>query len=217
MGFDQDFERTLNKAEYKFLKTLANPARVQAFLDEIPYSTEHVYRCPLRVLRERIAHCFDGALFAAAMLRRLGYPPLILEMVPNGRDDVHLLALYKRNGHWGAVAKSNFVGLRFREPVYRNLRELVMSYFEQFYNVEREKTLRCYTLPLNLKAFDRMNWMTSDDSLERIAQRLDRVRKIPLFAQPMVSNLSLVDERSYRAGLFGSNEAGLFKSTNKEK
>lgn len=217
MGFDQDFERTLNKAEYKFLKTLANPARVQAFLDEIPYSTEHVYRCPLRVLRERIAHCFDGALFAAAMLRRLGYPPLILEMVPNGRDDVHLLALYKRNGHWGAVAKSNFVGLRFREPVYRNLRELVMSYFEQFYNVEREKTLRCYTLPLNLKAFDRMNWMTSDDSLERIAQRLDRVRKIPLFAQPMISNLSLVDERSYRAGLFGSNEAGLFKSTNKEK
>ena len=142
MGFDQDFERTLNKAEYKFLKTLVNPARVQAFLDEIPYSTEHVYRCPLRVLRERIAHCFDGALFAAVTLRRLGYPPLILELVPNGRDDDHLLALYKRNGHWGAVAKSNFVGLRFREPVYRNLRELVMSYFEQFYNVEREKTLR---------------------------------------------------------------------------
>ena len=138
-------------------------------------------------------------------------------MVPNGRDDVHLLALYKRNGHWGAVAKSNFVGLRFREPVYRNLRELVMSYFEQFYNVEREKTLRSYSLPLNLKAFDRWSWMTSDDSLERIAQRLDRVRKIPLLTQPMMSNLSSVDERSYRAGLFGSNEAGLFKPNRKKR
>lgn len=213
----RDFEQVLNKAEYKFLKTLANPARIQAFLDEISYSTDHVYRCPLRVLRERIAHCFDGALFAAAALRLLGYPPLILEMVPNGRDDVHLLALYKRNGHWGAVAKSNFVGLRFREPVYRSLRELVMSYFEQFYNVEREKTLRSYSLPLNLKAFDRSSWMTSDDSLERIAQRLDRVRKIPLLTQPMISNLSLVDERSYLAGLFGSNEAGLFKPNRKNR
>ena len=213
----KDFEQVLNEAEYKFLATLATPARIQAFLDEIPYSTEHVYRCPLRVLRERIAHCFDGALFAAATLRRLGYPPLILEMVPNGRDDVHLLALYKRNGHWGAVAKSNFVGLRFREPVYRNLRELVMSYFEQFYNVEQEKTLRRYTLPLNLKAFDRWSWMASDDSLGRIAQRLDGVRKIPLLAQPMISNLSLVDERSHLAGLFGSNEAGLFKPNRKNR
>jgi hypothetical protein len=213
----KDFEQVLNEAEYRFLATLATPTRIQAFLDEIPYSTEHVYRCPLRVLRERIAHCFDGALFAAATLRRLGYPPLILEMVPNGRDDVHLLALYKRNGHWGAVAKSNFVGLRFREPVYRNLRELVMSYFEQFYNVEREKTLRSYSLPLNLKAFDRMSWMTSDDSLEHIAQRLDRVRKIPLLTQPMMSILSSVDERSYRAGLFGSNEAGLFKPNRKKR
>jgi hypothetical protein len=217
MSVVKDFEQMLNKAEYKFLKTLANPARIQAFLDEIPYSTEHVYRCPLRVLRERIAHCFDGALFAVTALRRLGYPPLILEMVPNGRDDDHLLALYKRNEHWGAVAKSNFVGLRFREPVYRNLRELVMSYFEQFYNVGREKTLRSYSPPLNLKAFDRWSWMTSDDSLERIAQRLDGVRKIPLLTEPMISNLSSVGERSYRAGLFGSNEAGLFKPNRKNR
>ena len=171
MGFDQVFKRTLNKTEYKLLSTLNAPGKIQAFLDEIPYSTEHIYRCPLRVMKERVAHCFDGALFAAAALRRLGHPPLILEMVPNGRDDDHLLALYKRNGHWGAVAKSNFVGLRFREPVYRSLRELVMSYFEEFYNVEREKTLRSYSLPLNLKVFDRWSWMTSDDFLELIAQR----------------------------------------------
>ncbi len=211
MSLMQNFEQMLNKAEYKLISTLNTPARIQAFLDGIPYSTEPIYRCPLRVLRERVAHCFDGALFAAAILRRLGHPPLVLEMIPNLRDDVHLLALYKLNGHWGAVAKSNFVGLRFREPVYRNLRELVMSYFEQFFNVEREKTLRSYRPPLHLKAFDRWGWMTRDESLEWIAKRLDRIRRKSLLNRSMISRLSPVDERSYRAGLLGANEAGLFK------
>jgi CRISPR/Cas system-associated protein Cas5 (RAMP superfamily) len=136
-------------------------------------------------------------------------------MVPNDRDDDHLLALYKRDGYWGAVAKSNFVGLRFREPVYRNLRELVMSYFEQFYNVEREKTLRSYSLPLHLKAFDKLNWMANDEPIERIAQRLDEIRKVPVLTRKMISNLSWVDERSYRAGLSGANKAGLFKPAQK--
>ncbi len=212
-----NFTKQLSQSERRFFETLTTPTRIQAFLDEIPYSIEHAYRCPLRVIRERVAHCFDGALFAAAALWQLGYPPLILEMVPNGRDDDHLLALYKRDGHWGAVAKSNFVGLRFREPVYRNLRELVMSYFEQFYNVEREKTLRSYSLPLNLKVFDKWNWMTSDNSLERIAQRLDRARKIPLLTQAMISKLSPVDDLSYWAGLFGSNEKGLFRPKFREE
>jgi len=204
-----NFRWQLSKSERQFFETLTTPAKIQAFLDSIPYSMELFYRCPLRVFRERVAHCFDGALFAAMALRRLGHPPLILEMVPNERDDDHLLALYKRDGYWGAVAKSNFVGLRFREPVYRNLRELVMSYFEQFYNVEREKTLRSYSLPLHLKAFDKLNWMTSDEPLERIAQRLDEIRKAPVLTRKMISNLSWVDERSYRGGLLGANEAGL--------
>ncbi len=211
----RNFIQRLSPSERHLLKALTTPSKIQGFLDEIPYSTESIYRCPVRVFRERKAHCFDGALFAAAALRLLGHPPLILEMVPNGRDDDHLLALYQRNGHWGAVAKSNFVGLRFREPVYRSLRELVMSYFEQFFNVEREKTLRSYSLPLNLKRFDRWNWMTSDESLDQISQRLDRIRKISLLTQPMISNLSVVDERSYRAGLLGSNRTGLFKPERK--
>ena len=150
------------------------------------------------------------------MLRRLGYPPLIMDMLPNERDDDHMLAIYKNNGHWGGIAKSNFVGLRFREPIYRSLRELVMSYFEQFYNVEREKTLRSYTLPLNVKYFDQWGWMITDDSLENIAQKLDRIRRVPVLTQPMISALSLVDERSYQAGLMGANEAGLYKPTRKK-
>jgi len=190
---------------------LHSPGRIQAFLDELAYSAEPIYRCPRCVLRERTAHCFDGALFAAAALRCIGYPPLILDMLPNDRDDDHLLALYKVDGHWGAVAKSNFAGLRFREPIHRTLRELVLSYFEQYYNVAGEKTLRGYTMPLNLKHFDRFNWMGSDAHLERIAGRLDEMRRVSLLTQQMEARLSPVDERSYRAGLSGAVEGGLYQ------
>src|SRR4030043_37242 len=216
MSFATAFDQVLTESEHQFISRLTTPARIQAFLDELPYSTEHIYRCPLRVLRERMAHCFDGALFAAATLRRMGDPPLIMDMLPNERDDDHMLALYKRFGHWGAIAKSNFVGLRFREPIYRTLRELVMSYFEQFYNAERGKTLRSYTFPLNLKYFDQWNWMITDDSLEHIAQKLDRIRRVLVLTEPRFSPLSLVDERSYQAGLVGGKEAGFYKPTTKK-
>ena len=149
------FDQELTKAEQRLISRLDTPGKIQLFLDDLSYASETVYRSPLRVLHERSCQCFDGAVFAAAMLRRLGYPALILNLLPNRRDDDHVLALFRRDGHWGAVAKSNFAGLRFREPVYRNVRELVMSYFEHYYNVHREKTLRGFTRPLDLKAFDR--------------------------------------------------------------
>jgi hypothetical protein len=86
-----------------------------------------------------------------------------------------------------------------------------MSYFEQFYNMERKKTLRSYTVPLNLKAFDKFNWMTSDGPLERIGERLDEIRKVRILTRGMIAGLSLIDERSYRAGLVGTNRAGLYQ------
>jgi len=211
MPIVQGFDQALTRSERRTMLQLNTPMRIQAFLDKLPYSVGKGYRCPLRVLREHTAGCFDGALFGAAALRRLGNPPLILNMIANDEDDDHLLALYKRDGHWGAVAKSNFVGLRFREPIYRNLRELVMSYFEQFYSVERKKTLRSYTVPLNLKAFDKLNWMTSDGPLERIGERLDEVRKVPILTRRIIAGLTLVDARSYQAGLVGANKEGLYK------
>jgi hypothetical protein len=208
---EKSFEKALTRQEQQLMSSLNSPYKIQGFLDSVPYSTEPVYRCPLQVLRDRLAHCFDGALFAAAALRRIGYPPLILDMIPNERDDDHLLALFKQQGYWGAVAKSNFVGLRFREPVFRTLRELVLSYFEQYYNVEREKTLRGYTIPLNLKVFDEYHWTTSDASLERIARRTDEIRRFSLLTAKMASALSPVDERTYTAGLQGVNKEGLYK------
>ncbi|MGE5842846.1 MAG: hypothetical protein ACM335_11235 [Deltaproteobacteria bacterium] len=205
------FREILTRSEQKLTAMLTSPSGIQKFLDETSYSTEDAYRCPLRVLRERRAHCFDGAVFAAAALRKIGFPPLILELVPNERDDDHLIALYRRDGLWGAVAKSNFVGLRFREPVFRNLRELVLSYFEQFFNVAGEKTLRAYTLPLNLSRFDSLDWTVQDGPMDHLAEALDKKRRIPIITEQAVRRLSLVDERSRKAGLLGADESGLFR------
>lgn len=197
---------------------LDSPAAVQAFLDSIAYSADPIYRCPRRVIEDRKAHCFDGALFAAAALRRLGHRPLILEMLPEpGRDDSHLLALFQEDGRWGAVAKSNFVGLRFREPIHRTLRELVVSYFEVFFNEAREKTLRGYSRALDLAPFDRLGWETSDEPMEAIADRLDEIARFVLLTPAQVARLSPLDERSHQAGMLGMDRAGLFRLPPKER
>lgn len=203
----------LDARERRELARLTSPPAIQAFLDETPYSTDPIYRCPATVFRERRAHCFDGALLAAAALRRLGHRPRIVDLLPaEGRDDDHLLAVFQRHGRWGAVAKSNFVGLRYRDPVYRDLRELIMSYFEVFFNVAREKTLRAYTVPLDLRAFDRQGWQVRDgEPLEAIAQRLDEIRKVELLTPERAAGLSPVDELSARAGMLVTDPKGLFR------
>jgi hypothetical protein len=201
----------LTSSERSPLDGLDSPIGIQSFLDSLPYSTDEFYRCPLRVLRDRKAHCFDGALFAAMALRRLGLPPLILELIPNAHDDDHILAVYKRTNHWGAIAKSNFTGLRFREPVYRSIRELVMSYFEVFFNAAGEKTMLGYRGPIDLKSFDRIDWMSSDEGLETLAEGMDHYRIRSVITAEMASNLSRADDRSLRAGLLGADPAGLFK------
>jgi hypothetical protein len=201
---------SLSAEHEALLATLASPFEVQRFLDSVPYSGDPIYRCPRRVLEDRKAHCFDGAVFAAAALRRLGFPPLLLDQRAV-RDDDHVLALFRQNGRWGAIAKSNFSGLRFREPVYRSLRELVMSYFEAYFNIDGEKTLRAYSLPLRLERFDRQGWETDDRAMEVIAERLDRAHHIELLSAEMERTLSPVDRRSLDAGLLGVDEAGLYR------
>ena len=203
------FDQALTRTEARTIAGLKTPCRIQLFLDSLDYGTETVYRAPLRVLRERTCQCFDGAVFAAALLRRLEYPALLVDLLPNRRDDDHVLALFQQDGHWGAIAKSNFAGLRFREPVYRDLRELIMSYFEQYYNLHAEKTLRGYTRPLDLKTFDSRQWMTRDETMDLISERLDGTRRVSLLTRPMIIRLCKVDERSFRAGLHGANRAGL--------
>jgi hypothetical protein len=189
---------------------LKSEADVQAYLDSLPYSAEHANLCPRRVVEEQRANCFDGALFAAAGLQMLGHAPLILEMTPNSRDDEHLIAPFRRNARWGALAKSNFVCLRFREPVYRSLRELVMSYFDVFFNEAGERTLRGYKRPLNLQGFAPMDWTNSDRALGPIIDRLEKRRVIRLITLVMVDELIPLDERSLRTYMQGVNPDGLF-------
>ncbi|UCF39012.1 MAG: hypothetical protein JSU96_09315 [Acidobacteriota bacterium] len=207
----QQFLEALTDSERAIFSELDSPVRIQTFLDRVTYSSDPIYRCPLRVFRERKGHCYDGAVFAALALSRIGLPPLILELLPNERDDDHILAVFKRDGYWGAIAKSNFVGLRFREPIHRNLRELVMTYFEPYFNVEGERTLRGYTVPLNLGRIKNLHWATEDGGMDVIAERLDQIRKFSILTPRMIDQLTRVDERSVQAGLTGSVASGLFK------
>lgn len=198
------------RAEKTTLAGLDHPAAIQAFLDGVEYGADPFYRSPRSILRDGRAQCFDGAVFAAAALRRLGNRARIVDMRAVNDDD-HVIAVFKRGAGIGAVAKSNFVGLRYREPIFRTLRELVLSYFEDFYNVAREKTLREYSVPLDLDAFDRLAWETDDAALENIAARLDSARHVPVLTPEQAARLQPVDERRYTAGLLGANPDGLYK------
>src|SRR5690242_19938445 len=152
-------------AERSVFRRLSAPEKIQQYLDDLVYDKEPEgprCRSPRVTMRDRTAHCMSGALFAAAALRMLGHPPLLIDLEAV-RDDDHVLAVFRAGRDWGAIAKSNYSGLRFREPVYRSLRELVMSYFEHYFNLEQEKTLRTYSRPVNLERFDRIGWMTAEE------------------------------------------------------
>lgn len=205
-------EDYLTSAQREVVAGLNSPAAIQAYLDATPYSASNENRCPVRVMEDRVAHCLDGALFAAAVIRRLGWPPLLVDLLPDpGRDDDHLLVVFRQNGCWGAVAKSNFVGLRYRDPVYRTIRELVMTYFEVFYNLFGEKTLRYHTRPYNLANMDRFNWMGSDAGANAVEKKLYSLSRVPLLARGMADSLIKVDEVSYKAGMLVANPQGIYK------
>ncbi len=192
--------------------SLDTPAAVQAYLDSLPYIGEDLNRPPLRVMQDRQCHCLDGGLLAALALRRLGFPPLLIDLVPEpGTDDDHVLALFRVNGYWGAVAKSNYSGLRYREPVHRSLRELVMTYFEVFFNLERLRTLRGYTRPFNLAQFDRLRWLDDQAGADRVIERFYARPAIPVLTPAQVAALTLLDERSFQTNLYGVNLKETYK------
>lgn len=199
----------LSPADRKLLGRLTTPRKIQDFLDSLAYSSESRYRCPREVLRDRRAHCVDGALFAASALRRIGHEPLLLDMIAV-RDDDHVIAPFRRHGAWGAVAKSNVVGLRYREPIHRSIRELVMTYFELYYNVKGEKTLRTYSQPYRLKRWDARSWEDSPECLDDVVVALEASRHHAILTPAMRRGLSRVDRRLFEAGLLGSDPDGLY-------
>src|SRR5262249_8794302 len=154
---------------------------------------------PRRVLREETSHCFEGAMLAAAALRAIGYPPLVFDLEAD-RDTDHVVAIYRIDGHWGAIAKSNYTGCRYREPVYRSLQELAMSYFEGYFSLRAERSLRRFSLSVNLRRFDSRQWMTTENPLWFIAEYLFDVRHFPLITKAQARRLHRLDQRSFRAG-----------------
>jgi hypothetical protein len=198
------------KEEIIFLKKLNDPDKIQGFLDSIDYNPNYECRSPRWVIRKRSAHCFEGALFAAAALQNIGYKPLLVDM-KSFNDDDHVISVFKVDGHWGAVAKSNFTTLRYREPVYRSLRELIMSYFDFYFNLNGDKSLRSYSLPLDLSIYEIRNWTTTDEDLEFIGDKLEQLRHFEVVTKKMIKNLKIASPTMLKAGMLGSNEAGLFK------
>jgi hypothetical protein len=184
------------KDEIRFLRSMKDPDKIQ--------------RSPRWVIKKRSAHCFEGALFSAAALQFIGYQPLIVDM-KSFNDDDHVIAVFKVDGHWGAVAKSNFTTLRFREPVYRSLRELVMSYFDFYFNIIGDKSLRSYSLPLDLSIYESRKWVTTDEDLEYIGDKLEKIRHYPVINNKMITNLKKASDTMLKAGMLGSNAEGLFK------
>ena len=193
--------------ELRALRALGSPVGVQRALDAMPYHLAGTAWSPRRVLRERTAHCLEGAVFAAAALRVLGFPPLLLDLEAV-QDTDHVVAVFQVRGHWGAIAKSNFSGLRYREPVHRSLRELIMSYFDGYINLRGERTLRAYSRPVNLARFDRRRpgWATAEGDLWWIAEHLLEIRHTRLLDPAMVRALSRVDRLALAAGMVGYRE-----------
>ena len=188
--------------DLRTLRGLKTPARIQKFIDELTYQYANTAWSPRRVLRERKGHCMEGALVAAAALRVQGHPPLLMDL-EGVRDDDHVVALYRERGLWGGIAKSNFAGLRFRAPVYRTLRELAMSYFEHYYNLRGERTLRAYAGPVNLARLDGEGWMTSAEDVWCVPELLIAARHYPLFPHRVARELPRLDRRSFEAGMHG--------------
>lgn len=192
-------------AELRKLRSLKDPHGIQRFLDDMPYHLADTAWSPRRVLAENTSHCFEGAVLAAAALRANGYPPLVFDLEAE-KDTDHVVAIYRRNGHWGAIAKSNYTGCRYREPVYRSLRELALSYFDVYFNLRRERSLRRFSRPVNLARFDPLEWMTTDKPLWYVAEYLFDIGHYPLLTPAMAKRLHRLDDRSFRAGCLGRAE-----------
>lgn len=185
----------LNKDELSIFKKLTTPIKIQNFLDTFPRNMEkagETYMSPRQVLKKKKMHCFEGALVAATALWVNGREPWILDLKAPGDED-HVIALYKINGYWGAISKTNHAVLRFRDPVYRTVRELVMSYFNEYTDDNTcRKSLRSFSKPFNLKRLG-YKWITSEEDLDYIVDRLDHSPHELLFPKANLRFIRPVD------------------------
>jgi len=194
-------ELDLTVEERSLLRSQSSPQKLQAFVNAIPINFEldgDTCYTVRQVLRHRRAHCIEGALVAACALWLNGEPPLVLDMRAQGDWD-HVVALFRRNGLWGAIAKSNHVALRGRDPIYRSVRELALSYFHEYHNEQGERTLREYSRPFDLRALDPKDWVSGDAGAWEAERRIDLARHYRLFPPSQQRHLTSIDAMEWRA------------------
>lgn len=191
----------LSKKELAVLRKLSTPEKIQDFLDALPINhekEEDTCLSPRQVLREKKAHCIEGAMLAATALWLHGEEPLLLDLTTLRYDDDHVVALYKRNGYWGALSKTNHAVLRFRDPIYRTIRELALSYFHEYFMVTTgRKTLMSYSVPFSLKRFG-TEWIVSEENVWYIAHALDDIRHFPIVPEKnkrLIRKASLIERK----------------------
>ena len=194
----------LTKEEIKLFKNLNTPAKIQEFINKIPVNFEENGKdtcySPRIVLNKNKCHCIEGAVLAALILRVNGFPPLLVDLTANDKDFDHVVAVFEKDGKWGAISKTNHYSLRYREPVYNSIRELVMSYFHEYFNDLGKKTLRSYSNPINLSMFDDENWMTTGEEVWEIPEYLAEVEHFPILTKSQISKLRDADKIEIQAG-----------------
>ena len=193
----------LTASELRLLKRLNTPRKIQDFLEKLPYSFDDgrdMLRSPRRVLRERTAHCIEGALLAAAALWVNGERPFLLDLRAIDDDLDHVVTLYKRHGHWGAISKTNHIVLRYREPLFRTVRELALSYFHEYFLDDGRKTMRDFSKPYDLVRHFGTEWLTREDDLWDVAEALDASPHEPLISRAQIRNLRPADPIEIKAG-----------------
>ncbi|MBI4135471.1 hypothetical protein HY477_01940 [Candidatus Uhrbacteria bacterium] len=189
--------------EWQIFKPLNTPRKIQDFVNRLPINFEkdgETCFSPRQVLKHRRAHCVEGAVFAATALRVHGYPPLILDLTAAPRDEDHVVAIFKQHGAWGAISKTNHAVLRYREPIYKTLRELALSYFHEYFDDVGRKNLRSFSRPVDLSRFDRHSWMTAQEHLWYIPAYLVDVPHTPILSRGQIATLRRADKIELKAG-----------------
>src|SRR3989338_238706 len=202
MRYSERIRRVLNSREQAVFKKLTTPQKIQDYLDTLPVNFEmtgETYQSPRRVLETGTAHCFEGAVFAAAALAYHGGKPLLLDFQTLPIDDDHVVAPFKQNGFWGAISKTNHAIVRWRDPIYKTPRELALSYFHEYLMWDGRKSLRGYSKPFDLRKFAPERWITSEKSLIWLADLLDESKHFPIIPKKNQSNLSNASATEIRA------------------
>lgn len=193
----------LTKEEIKLFKSLKSPSKIQDFINKIPINFEEdgndTCYSPRKVLKENKCHCIEGAILAALILRINGFRPLIVDLEASSHDFDHVIAVFEIDGKFGAISKTNHFSLRYREPVYESIRELVMSYFHEYTNSDGKRTLRKYSLPVDLSIFDNDNWMTSEEDIWEIPNYLTEIEHHAILSKKQIKNLRICDQIEMKA------------------